>query len=219
MNFKKICILALSIMITGCASTISTTRTSSNATDAMALCGAGLDDNSRIYLEGALKKNIAGQFEAGVATQQRIAILEVLKQNGIKNPELFYDSYLKCIATMYKIPEAYTQEEIGKIREKFRSDAISIGGILIQTTHPTGKFNTVELANVQPSSVDSRELILTIATSWTGGLIGTPYKTVFQFSKTKWDSVKNLVVISDTALTQIAPQKLREAEILLRSQF
>lgn len=105
-------------------------------------------------------------------------------------------------------PKAFSAAEYDRVQSGLIS--INLGQILLQRTHPTGKFVRAQPARLILSA-DRREITGKVTAHWLGGVTDANYETDFTIEIRK-DKVR-LTVDRDLAVIQIKPENLRLAEL------
>lgn len=125
--------------------------------------------------------------------------------------------FSKLDATANPAERTFAAADLNAARAKLNAHADAIGATLIRGTHPTGKYGSAALPNVNLSN-DGRDIQVSITCFWSG-ITGKRYQTVFGFAINKQSGLGHLQVISDNATFQIEEGHRATTEDALRSYY
>lgn len=149
------------------------------------------------------------KFEQDLAFERQKAELERERR---KKEDEDREKSLKAIEAA-----VFSDADFAAMRDLIIENRDTFGQLLIEHTHPTGKYSSTDKPVVNLSSPKD-SVTATVTVHWKGGFSEDPYITTFSFRLAK-RGLDRLEVIRDNALFKIDPQFLKTAELDLRRKF
>ncbi|HEX2211325.1 MAG TPA: hypothetical protein VHG93_26810 [Longimicrobium sp.] len=115
----------------------------------------------------------------------------------------------------------FSEDEYRQLAREMLEAHETVGQSLFSETHPTGTYSYTDDPSVT-LSLNGKKVVGQFRVHWEGGVLGTPYTTVYGLTVTKSNNyldVDRLEVVSDNSAFKVDPQILKRFEQNLAAQF